>query len=66
MTRRSCYSLGFLVLADDFAAPVKACQGQTLGGDTPTSPCKALLAGSEKAAAEWELERRFLAFEKRF
>jgi adenosine deaminase len=51
---------------DDFASPVKACQGQTLGGDTPTSMCKAFLAGSEKAAAEWELERRFLAFEKKF
>jgi adenosine deaminase len=51
---------------DDFAAPVKACQGQTLGGDTPTAACKAFLAGSEKAAAEWKLERRFLAFEKRF
>jgi adenosine deaminase len=51
---------------DDFAAPVKACQGQTLGGDTPTSTCKAFLAGSEKAAAQWELERRFLAFEKTF
>jgi adenosine deaminase len=49
---------------DDFEAPVKACQGQTLGGDTPSAACKAFLAGSEKAAAEWELERRFLAFEK--
>jgi len=51
---------------DDFAAPVKACQAQTLGGDMPTAACKAFLAGSEKAAAQWELERRFLAFEKTF
>ncbi len=49
---------------DDFEAPVKACQGQTLGGDTPSAACKAFLAASEKATAQWELERRFLAFEK--
>jgi adenosine deaminase len=51
---------------DDFEAPVKACQGQTAGGDSPSAPCKAFLAGSEKATAQWELERRFLAFEKTF
>ena len=48
---------------DDFAAPVAACRGQAVGGDKPTGGCKALLAGSEKAAAQWELERRFRAFE---
>jgi adenosine deaminase len=53
-------------LPDDFEAPVKVCQGQTLGGDTSTVACKAFLAESEKATAEWELERRFLAFEKKF
>jgi adenosine deaminase len=53
-------------LPDDFAASVKVCKGQTLGGDTPTAACKAFLAGNEKAAAQWELERRFLAFEKTF
>ena len=51
---------------DDFESPVKACQAQALGGDAPSAPCKALLAGSEKAAAQWELERRFIAFEKTF
>ncbi len=51
---------------DDFTAPAKACQGQMLGGDTPAAACKSFLAGSEKAAAQWELERRFLAFEKTF
>ena len=51
---------------DDFEAPVKACQGQTLGGDTPSAACKAFLNGSEKAAAQWELEQRFLAFENKF
>ncbi len=51
---------------DEFEAPVKACAGQTMGGDTPSAACKAFLAGSEKAAAEWELERRFMAFEKKW
>jgi len=51
---------------DEFGEPVAACKGQTLGGETPSAACKAFLAASEKAAAEWELERRFLAFEKMF
>jgi adenosine deaminase len=51
---------------DDFEAPVQPCQDQTLGGDAPTDACKAFLAGSEKATAEWELERRFTAFEAKF
>jgi adenosine deaminase len=32
-------------------------------GDPPSPACAAFLGGSEKASAEWELERRFLAFE---
>ena len=51
---------------DDFEAPVKPCQDQTPGGDTPTTACKAFLDGSEKATAQWELERRFRAFEAQF
>lgn len=51
---------------DDFAAPVDACKGQVLGADHPPAACKAFLSGSEKAAAQWELERRFRAFEARF
>lgn len=51
---------------DVFTAPVAACRGQVLGGDQPSDACKAFLSGSEKAAAQWELERRFLAFEARF
>jgi adenosine deaminase len=51
---------------DDFEATKKPCEGETLGGDTPSAACKAFLDGSEKAAAQWELERRFLAFEKKF
>jgi adenosine deaminase len=51
---------------DDFAAPVAVCKGQTLGAANPAAACQAFLGGSEKAAAQWELERRFRAFEARF
>jgi adenosine deaminase len=51
---------------DVFRAPVAACKGQVLGGEKPSGACKAFLTGSEKAAAQWELERRFRAFEAKF
>jgi adenosine deaminase len=54
------------VWPDDFAASKKPCAGETLGGDTPSAACKAFLDGNEKATAQWELERRFLAFEAKF
>ena len=47
---------------DRFGVPVKACAG-ALGAVHPASGCEAFLAGSEKAAQQWELERRFVAFE---
>ncbi len=52
--------------ADVFTAPAGACKGQPLGIEKPSAACKAFLDGSEKAAAQWELERRFRAFEARF
>ena len=51
---------------DAFTAPVVACKGQALGTDKPSAGCKAYLDGSEKAAAQWELERRYRAFEAKF
>ena len=48
---------------DKFIGPASACNGQDLGTDRPSQACKAFLAGSEKAAAQWELERRFRVFE---
>jgi len=51
---------------DAFTATVDACKGQALGADKSTAGCKAFLDGSEKAAAQWELERRFRAFEAKF
>ncbi len=51
---------------DDFNEPAEPCRGQLLGSDHPSRACKDFLAGSQKAAAQWELERRFRAFESKF
>jgi adenosine deaminase len=51
---------------DVFTAPVTACTGQDLGAEKPTPACKTFLDGNEKAAAQWELERRFRMFEAKF
>ncbi len=51
---------------DDFRAAVNACQGETAGGDNPSGNCKQFLDGSQKASAQWELERRFRVFESKF
>lgn len=51
---------------DAFTTPAAACKAQPLGGDKPSAGCKTFLDASEKAAAQWELERRFRAFEARF
>jgi adenosine deaminase len=51
---------------DDLEAPVRVCEADTLGADNPSAACKAFLAGSEKATAQWELEKRFRAFEAQF
>jgi adenosine deaminase len=51
---------------DTFGAPVAACKGQILGGSKPSAACKSFLDANEKAAAQWELERRFRAFEAKF
>ena len=51
---------------DVFTIPAAPCKAQPLGQDKPTAECKTFLDGSEKAAAQWELERRCRAFEARF
>ena len=48
---------------DVFTQPAAACMGESLGGDKPSGACKSFLDGSEKAAQQWELERRFKEFE---
>ena len=46
-------------------APVTACAPtDTMGiGGTPNTTCSAFLAANARASTQWELERRFLAFE---
>ena len=51
---------------DVFTTPVSPCHGQTLGSESPSPACKSFLASSQKAAAQWELERRFQKFESQF
>jgi adenosine deaminase len=51
---------------DVFGATADACKGDALGAEKPSAGCKAFLNGSEKAAAQWEQERRFRAFEAKW
>jgi adenosine deaminase len=51
---------------DEFALTVAACSAQVLGSEKPAGECQSFLDGSEKAAAQWELEKRFRVFEARF
>ena len=51
---------------DVFTKPASSCAADVLGSKKPSSRCKSLLDGSQKAAAQWEQERRFKAFETAF
>ena len=51
---------------DAFGAPVAACRGQIPGALNPSPVCKSFLDANEKAAAQWELERRFREFDAKF
>jgi adenosine deaminase len=48
---------------DEFTRVKPACTGQAAGAAKPTASCAALLQSSERASQQWELERRFAAFE---
>jgi adenosine deaminase len=48
---------------DIFTRPVAACSGEFLGAEKRSAACAAFLKSSEKAQQQWELERRFRAFE---
>jgi adenosine deaminase len=48
---------------DNFTVAAPACARDSLGSDKPSSSCAAFLKSSEKAAQQWELERRFRKFE---
>ena len=43
-----------------------ACAGNTFGDEKPSTACTEFLKSSEKATEQWELERRFSAFESSF
>jgi hypothetical protein len=49
-----------------FTKPASSCAADVLGSKKPSSRCKSFLDGSQKAAAQWEQERRFKAFEAAF
>jgi hypothetical protein len=44
---------------------VSACSADT-GADKPFAACAKFLADSDHARAQWELEREFVEFEKKF
>jgi adenosine deaminase len=48
---------------DAFTRVVSACSQDSLGADKFSSRCADFLGSSEKASQQWELERRFRAFE---
>jgi adenosine deaminase len=48
---------------DDFAHRKPVCAVAITPTSKPSTACAAFLNANEKAAAQWELERRFLAFE---
>lgn len=47
----------------NFTAAASACARDSLGNRQPSRSCAAFLKSSEKAAQQWELERRFREFE---
>jgi adenosine deaminase len=48
---------------DVFTRPAAACSSEFLGALKPSAACAAFLESSEKARQQWDLERRFRAFE---
>jgi adenosine deaminase len=48
---------------DKFASTVSACSHDQPGAEKPSASCASFLKSSEKAQQQWELEKRFRAFE---
>jgi adenosine deaminase len=48
---------------DKFTSAVAACSHDQLGADKPSASCATFLKSSGKAQQQWELEKRFHAFE---
>lgn len=51
------------VRPDDFTHRKSACAAPIAAGSTPGRACQTLLDANEKAAQQWELERRFAVYE---
>ncbi|HEV2579009.1 MAG TPA: adenosine deaminase [Acidobacteriaceae bacterium] len=51
------------VTPDDFAHRKPVCAAPIAANSTPSRACQALLDANEKAAQQWELERRFAVYE---
>lgn len=51
--------------SNSFAHAASSCSQDAPGAAKPSAPCAAFLRSSEKATQQWELERRFTAFEAR-
>jgi adenosine deaminase len=49
---------------DTFNRLNPACASQSPGSEKPSTKCQVFLRSSEKAAQQWELERRFQSFEQ--
>ena len=49
-----------------YQLPRPACQNETLGSENPSDPCQKFLKTNEKAAMQWDLEKRFSDFEAKF
>ncbi|HLI76902.1 MAG TPA: hypothetical protein VKV02_08145, partial [Acidobacteriaceae bacterium] len=48
---------------DDFTHPIAACTAPITANAQPSSACQTFLNSNERAQLQWELERRFAAFE---
>jgi adenosine deaminase len=57
---------GLWAKPDEFNGHKAVCAAAIMEKSKPTTECAAFLAANEKAAEEWELERRFAAFEAAF
>ncbi|MGC1796422.1 MAG: hypothetical protein WA713_10090, partial [Candidatus Acidiferrales bacterium] len=53
-------------LPDAFSKLASACAQETPGNAKPSAPCRTFLNSSEKARQQWELDRRFPAFESAY
>ena len=51
---------------DEFSKTSAACAKDALGAEKPSKSCASFLKDNEKARQQWELERRFRAFEDTF